>query len=127
MSVDRGTVDITIYYADDDSTWLIFVSEDENGDTVSHDLTLYDDIIMAAKPFVNYEGEPVVRWSLGDGLAIRGGEDTNILEVSLDWPRIKPLQGGQEYPFDIRVLIRGEFKTLLEGTICSDESVTMRS
>jgi hypothetical protein len=126
MSVDRGTVDITIYYADDDTEWLIFSSEDENGNTVPHDLTFYDDIIMAAKPFVNYEGEPVVKWTLGDGLAIRGGEDTNILEVSLNWPRIKPLQGGQEYPFDIRFLIRDELKTLLEGTICSDESVTMR-
>jgi len=126
MSVDRGTLDITIYYADDDATFLIFTTKDEDGGTVTHDLTFYDEIIMAAKPFVNYEGEPVVSWVLGDGLAIRGGEDTNILEVNLNWPHVKPLQGGQEYPFDIRFLIRDELKTLLEGTICSDESVTMR-
>lgn len=126
MSVKRGKIDITIYYADDDAEWLIFTTEDENGDAVPHDLTFYDEILMSAKPFQSYESAPIVRWTLGDGLAIRGGEDTNILEVSLNWPRIKALQGGQEYPFDIRFLIRDELKTLLEGIICSDESVTMR-
>jgi len=126
MSIDRGEHDITLYYADDDSTWLIFTTKDKNGDTVPHDLTFYDQILMAAKPFQNYKSEPIVRWTLGNGLTIKGGADKNILEVSLEWPRIKPLEGGEKYPFDIRFLIRDELKTLLGGTICSEKSVTMR-
>jgi len=37
MSVQRGTVDITIYYGDDFKR-LTFTTEDDNGNSVPHDL-----------------------------------------------------------------------------------------
>jgi len=126
MSVQRGTFDIVLYYADDDFKRLTFTTEDDNGNTVPHDLTVYGKIRMQAKPFVSYQSDPLVTWTLGDGLAIEGGADNNILEISLEWPRTEPLQGGQEYPFDLRFLQGGELNTLLEGTITSQESITTR-
>jgi len=126
MSVQRGTFDITIYYADDDFKRLTFETEDDNGNTVPHDLTVYDEIRMQAKSFRSFEAEPLVTWTLNDGLAIEGGTDNNVLEISLTWPRTEPLQGGQEYPFDLRFLQGGNLDTLLEGTITSQESITTR-
>jgi len=125
MSVQRGTFDIALYYADDDFKRLTFTTEDDNG-AVPHDLTVYDEIRMQAKSFRSFEAEPLITWTVGDGLAIEGGADNNVLEISLTWPRIKPLQGGQEYPFDLRFLQGGELNTLLEGTITSQESITTR-
>jgi len=126
MSIKRGTFDITIYYADDDFRRLEFTTKDDNGNTVPHDLTVYDRIRMQAKPFESYEANPLVTWMLGDGMAIEGGTDNNVLEVSLEWPRTEPLQGGREYPFDIRFFQNEELNTLLEGTITCQESVTTR-
>ena len=126
MSIQRGTIDITIYYADDDFRRLEFATEDDNGNTVPHDLTVYDEIRMQAKSFRSFEAEPLVTWTLGDGLAIKGGTDQNVLQISLEWPRTEPLQGGQEYPFDLRFLQSAELNTLLEGTLTSVESVTTR-
>jgi len=126
MSVQRGTFDITIYYADDDFRHLEFTTEDDSGDAVPHDLTVYDEIRMQAKSFRSFKAEPLVTWALNDGLAIKGGADNNILEISLTWPRTEPLAGGKEYPFDIRFLQSGELNTLLEGTLTSVESVTTR-
>ena len=126
MSVQRGTFDITIYYADDDFKRLEFTTQDDNGNAVPHDLTVYDEIRMQAKSFRSFEAEPLVTWTLGDGLAIEGGTDNNVLEISLTWPRTSPLQGGQEYPFDLRFLQGGSLDTLLEGTITSQESITTR-
>ena len=126
MSVQRGTFDITIYYADDDFKRLTFTTEDDNGNPAPHDLTVYDEIKMQAKPFVDYDGDALVTWTLGDGLAIEGGADNNVLEISLEWPRLQPLKGGRDYNFDIRFLQGGELNTLLEGTITSQESITTR-
>lgn len=126
MSIEKGTFDITIYYADDDFKRLTFETTDSNGNTVPHDLTIYDEIRMEAKSFQDYESQALVTWVLGDGLAIEGGADNNVLEISLTWPRIEPLTGGDEYPFDVRFLQGGELNTLLEGTITSLESVTTR-
>jgi hypothetical protein len=126
MSVKRGTFDIIIYYADDDYKRLEFTTENDSGNTVPHALTVYDKIRMQAKSFRSFEAEPLVTWTVGDGLAIEGGADNNVLQISLEWPRTEPLQGGQEYPFDLRFLQGGELNTLLEGTITSQESITTR-
>jgi len=125
MSIQRGTFDIALYYADDDVKRLTFTTEDADGNEVPYDLTVFDEIRMQAKFFQSYEAEALVTWTLGDGLSIEG-DGNEVLEVDLTFEKTKPLTGDQEYVFDIRFLQGGELDTLLEGTIKSNESVTTR-
>ena len=125
MSIQRGTFDIALYYADDDVKRLTFTTEDADGNEVPYDLTVFDEIRMQAKVFQSYEADALVTWTLGDGLSIEGNGN-EVLEIDLTFDKTKRLKGGQQYVFDIRFLQGGELDTLLEGTIESNESVTTR-